>query len=145
MPRPDPTDAACALPIVVGGHIVAEVEDRPIAIALREALAARLPHAFPLTPVVVSDLWYLNTDPLRSQPTISIGRPEVNALSAFLADKLPSVLAVDDRLVVQLDPEFVDPAASCWGVDAAATAEAVHVFLERWSGAFLLAAGRPAP
>lgn len=143
MSRPDPTDAACALPIVVGGHIIAEVEDRPIAIALREALAARLPDGFPLTPVVVSDLWYLNTDPLKSQPTISIGRPEINALSAFLADKLPSVLAVDDRLVVQLDPEFVDPAASCWGVDAAATAEAVHAFLERWSGAFLRAAGRP--
>jgi hypothetical protein len=106
---------------------------------------ARLPPGFPLAPVVVTDLWYLNSDPLRAQPTISIGRPEVNALAAFLADKLPSVLAVDDRLLVQLDPEFVDPAASCWGIDAAATAEAVHVFLERWSGAFLLAAGRPAP
>lgn len=140
--KPDPTDPAQTLPIVVGAHLVAEVEDRPIAGAMRDALAARLPDGFPLVPVVMTDLWYLNTDPLRSQPTVSIGRPEVNALAAYLADKLPSVLAVDDRLIVQLDPELTDPAASCWGVDATATAEAVHAFVERWAGAFIKAAAR---
>ena len=119
----------------------AEVEDRPTAAALREALEARLPDGFPLAPVVVTDLWYLNTEPLRSQPTVSIGRPEVNALSAFLADKLPSVLAVEDRYVVLLDPELVDPVACCWGVDASATAEAVAAFAEKWAGVFLEAAG----
>jgi hypothetical protein len=140
--RPDPTDPLQTLPIVVGAHLVAEVEDRPIAAALRDALAARLPAGFPLAPVVMTDLWYLNNDPLRAQPTISVGRPEVNALAAYLADKLPSVLAIDDRLIVQLDPELTDPAASCWGVDASATAEAVHAFLERWAGVFLRAAAR---
>lgn len=139
---PDPTDPAAALPIVVGAHIRAEVEDRPTAAALCDALIARAPAGFPLAPVVVTDLWYLNTDPLRSRPTISVGRPEVNALAAYLADKLPSVLAVDDRLIIQLDPELTDPVASCWGSDAAATAEAVHAFLERWADAFLDAAAR---
>ena len=139
---PDPTEPTTALPIVVGGHIRAEVEDRPTAIALRDALITRAPAGFPLAPVVVTDLWYLNTDPLRSQPTISIGRPEVNALSAYLADKLPSVLAIDDRLIVQLDPDLTDPAASCWGTDAEATAEAVHAFLEGWAAVFLEAAAR---
>lgn len=139
---PDPTDPAQTLPIVVGAHLVAEVEDRPIGAALRDALLARLPGASGLVPVVMTDLWYLNNDPLRSRPTISVGRPEVNALTAYLADKLPSVLAVDDRLIVQLDPELTDPAASCWGVDASATAEAVRVFLERWAEVFLQAATR---
>lgn len=139
---PNPTDPSQILPIVVGAHLVAEVEDRPIASALRGALESRLAPGFPLAPVVMTDLWYLNTDALRGQPTISVGRPEVNALAAYLADKLPSVLAVDGRLIVQLDPELADPAASCWGVDASATAEAVHAFLERWAGVFLEAAAR---
>ncbi|MCC7389777.1 MAG: hypothetical protein IT431_13530 [Phycisphaerales bacterium] len=140
--RPDPTDPLQTLPIVVGAHLSAEVEDRPIAGALRDALAARLPEGFPFVPVVMTDLWYLNNESLRAQPTISVGRPEVNALAAYLADKLPSVLAIDGRLIVQLDPELTDPAASCWGVDASATAEAVHAFLERWAGVFLRAAAR---
>ncbi|MDQ7012877.1 MAG: hypothetical protein Q9O74_03150 [Planctomycetota bacterium] len=140
--RPDPTNPPEALPIVVGAHVCAEVEDRPIAVALRDALADRAPAGFPFAPIVLTDVWYLNTDALRAQPTISIGRPEVNALSAYLADKLPSVLAADDRFVVLLDPELADPAACCWGVDAGATAEAVRAFAERWAEVFLTAATR---
>lgn len=139
---PDPTDPTQALPVVVGAHVRAEVEDRPTAVALCEALTARLPEGYPLAPVVMTDVWYLNTDALRAQPTISVGRPEANALTAYLADKLPSVLAVDDRFVVLLDPELADPAACCWGVDAAATAEAVRVFAERWAEVFLNAAAQ---
>lgn len=142
MPRrpPDPTNPADALPIVVGAHVCAEVEDRPIAVALCDALTDRAPAGYPFAPVVMTDVWYLNTDALRAQPTISLGRPEVNALSAFLADKLPSVLAADDRFVVLLDPELADPAACCWGVDAGATAQAVHAFADRWAEVFLAAA-----
>ncbi len=131
-----------ALPIVVGAHLRAEMEDRPWAAALRDALASAAGHSFPLVPVVVTDLWYLNSDPLRAQPTVSVGHPEVNALSAFLADKLPSVLAIDDRLIVQLDPELVEPVACCWGVDATATGEAVSAFLDRWCRPFLAACRR---
>lgn len=137
---PDPTNPLASLPIVVGAHVRAEVEDRPTASALRDALASRAPEGFPLAPVVMTDMWYLNNDALRAQPTIAVGRPDVNALSAFLADKLPSVITVDDRFVVLLDPELSDPAASCWGVNATATAEAVHAFVEKWSAAFLHAA-----
>ncbi|MBK7404958.1 MAG: hypothetical protein IPJ41_10065 [Phycisphaerales bacterium] len=135
-------DERGVIPIVVGAHLRAEVEDRPVAAALRSAVEARLPRDSGLWAVVVCDLWYLNQPNLRSRPSLSVGRPELNAFGAFLADKLPSVLAADDRLIVQLDPEFLDPVASCWGVDPAATAEAVHVFVERWLEAFVREAVR---
>jgi hypothetical protein len=132
------------LPIVVGAHLRAEVEDRPIAAALCAALTAAAGEGFPLVPVVMTDLWYLNCEPLRVQPTVSVGHPEVNALTAYLADKLPSVLALDGRLIVQLDPEFIEAVACCWGADGLATAAAVEVFVARWSDAFLTAAARAA-
>lgn len=142
MSKDGPLDPRVVLPVVVGAHLRAEVADRPIADALRGVLEARLPRGARLRPIVMTDLWYLNQPALRAQPSVSIGRPDVNAFAAFLADKLPSVLAADGRLIVQLDPEFLDPVASCWGVDDAATAEAVQVFAERWAGAFLEAAVR---
>jgi hypothetical protein len=128
------------LPIVVGAQLAAEVEDRPIAAALGTALVRAAPERFPLTVVVVTDLWYLNSEPLRSQPTISVGRPDANALSAYLADKLPSALSVDGRWMVQLDPEMVEPVVCCWGSDAAGTAEAARMFMARWGYEFLRAA-----
>lgn len=140
----DPTLPQDVLAVVVGAHLRAETEDRPTAQLLRDALAAAAGPAFPLVPVVVTDLWYLNDQALRAQPTVSVGRPETNALSAYLADKLPSVLAVNDRLIVQLDPDLTEPLACCWGADEDGTAEAAHAFLERWSESFLAAAARAA-
>jgi hypothetical protein len=142
IPAPDPTDPSRSLPIVVGAHPLAEIEDRPIAGALLRAVHARTGPDYPLAPLVLTDLWYLNTDALRARPTISIGRPECNALSAFVADKLPSVHAVDGRSVVLLDPELHEPVACCWGVDSVSTAEAVHAFSTRWLDRFLDAAAR---
>lgn len=141
MQRSDETpDAPFVLPIVVGAHLRAEVHDRPTAMRLRDALESLLEPDARLRPVVVTDLWYLNDDALRAQPAISVGMPEVNAFSAFLADRLPSLLAVDERMIVQMDLELVDPVASCWGVDAASTAEAVRHFLETCAADFLRAA-----
>jgi hypothetical protein len=125
--------------IITGAHLSAEVYDRPLAYRLRERLLAALGEADNPTRVVVcSDLWYLNRDQLRELPTVSIGGPRVNALTAYLGDKLPSVFAVDGQFVVQGDWER-SPLACCWGIDAERTAAAVEVFAERclegWLGA----------
>ncbi len=132
--------------IVTGAHLRAETYDRAIAYRLRERVMARLNERFgpekhgrphPLTPLVCSDLWYLNNEPLRSRPTISVGGPDVNALTAYLADKLPSVLAVEDVYLVQMDPDLVDVAACCWGADAESTLAAVEAFEARYLEEFL--------
>ena len=54
----------------------------------------------PLNPMVVSDVWYLNDPSLRNCPAISVGAPGVNALSAYLGDKLPSAFVIDASLNV---------------------------------------------
>ena len=107
-------------------------------------LAARGLPETPSNPrvLVCTDVWYLNNDPLRSRPTVSIGGPGVNALSAYLGDKLPSAFAVEDVLLVQADPEFTDAIACCWGRDTRATAAAVDAFTERYLDAFMDAATR---
>lgn len=132
----DPT-----LLIVTGAHLRAEVLDRPIAYRLRErVLEAMGEDADPASVLVCSDLWYLNQEELRDLPTISIGGPTVNALAAYWGDRLPSVFAVDGVMIVQADFDTV-PVASCWGVNAQATAAAADRFLAEHLDAFLDAAG----
>jgi len=125
--------------IVCGSSLDAERSDRPIAYGLASrieawsrawssSIAGAHHESDGLEPVVCTDLWYLNHDELRSLPTISIGHPGTNALSAHLARRLPEVHSVAHRLVVQMDPAFEELIASCWGVDAKATGEAVDVF-----------------
>ena len=69
---------------------------------LREEVNRRLIDRFgddlPLDVVVCSDVWRLNDESISTRPTISIGGPGVNALSAFLGDKLSSVFVVEDQL-----------------------------------------------
>ncbi|MBL8759819.1 MAG: hypothetical protein JNL50_00810 [Phycisphaerae bacterium] len=124
-----------AVIIVVGAHLDAEREDRPIAYALRERVRARLSRG--RDAAVCTDVWYLNNDNLRALPTISIGPPRVNALAAYLADRLPSVFVVDDRCIVQADFEHDEPAASCWGVGTRQTIAAVEVFASRFLDEFM--------
>ena len=128
-------DLQRVLAIVVGAHVRAEVGDRPSAYGLQRLLA---PHARRLgqDPVVLSDVWYLNSPELRARPTISIGGPEVNALTASLADRLPSVHVIDDVLMVQMDLDNPHALACCWGVEPSRTARAVSVFSERYLDAF---------
>jgi|GEM_PF-207925 len=94
----------------------------------------------PCTVVVCTDVWYLNDASLRVWPTISVGGPGVNALSAYLADKLPGVLVVDDVLMIQMDPELRETTAAVWGVDHRATVSAAEAFAERYLDGFLNAA-----
>ncbi|MCC6677116.1 MAG: hypothetical protein IT436_08225 [Phycisphaerales bacterium] len=125
--------------IVTGAHLDAEMQDRPLAYKLREAvrraLVERGEKHFEV--VVCSDLWYLNNEELRREPTVSIGGPTRNALGAHLADKVPSALVIEGKLAVQMDVELSELVASCWGVDSGATAGAVDAFIERYLEEFV--------
>jgi hypothetical protein len=139
-------DSSRLILIVTGAHLLAEALDRPIAYTLRQRLLAWLEEAGEIPPphsprvLVCSDVWYLNNDHLRGRPTISIGGPGVNALTAFLADKLPSAFAIEGRLIVQADLDFQEVVACCWGADQGSTAAAVDAFCERYLDAFMGAA-----
>lgn len=146
---PAAVDRTDLLLIVVGAHLSAEKHDRSTAQSLSAEVARRIAgdpdqHPEPLAALVCTDVWYLNDPSLRDCPVVCIGAPEVNALTAYLADKLPSAFAVDDLLTVQMDVEHGDPPplAACWGVDHVQTARAVEVFTEKYLAGFLAAAGR---
>jgi hypothetical protein len=139
----DDLDPARLLMVVAGAHLRAECDDRPLAYLLRQAIADRLeagPAAGRLRAIVCSDLWYLNASELMRRPTIAVGRPQHNAVSAWLANRLPSVLVIDQRLQVQLDPDFLTLQACIWGTDGPSTAAGVELFEKRYLDAFLRAA-----
>ena len=120
--------------VVSGAHLRAELNDRHRALELAATIRERAPHA---QVAAITDIWYLNNDDLRTRPAVSVGNPDVNAFTAFLADKLPAALTIDDTLTVQIDLEFVDPIAACWGVTHAQTAVAVDTFVDRYLDAFI--------
>jgi hypothetical protein len=125
--------------IVAGAHLDAELHDRPTAYRLGDRVRQGLAHRklAGSRAIVCSDVWYLNNDALRRRPTISVGAPAMNALSAFLAGRLPSVFTIDDQLAVQADLEWIDLAVCCWGSDHGRTAQAVDAFTERYLEDFL--------
>jgi hypothetical protein len=130
--------------IVVGAHLNAEVTDRPLAYRLCELIDDwRHMHDVAdeaLHPMVCTDLWYLNHNDLLLQPTLAIGDPEFNATTAFLANRIPTALVVDQSIRIHLDPELVELRACAWGVDPAQTTAAVETFCERYLDDFLRAA-----
>lgn len=89
---------------------------------------------------VCSDIWYLNRPELSASSVVSIGGPEVNALTVELTDRLPSVLVMEGRLLVQMDVDSTPARACCWGIDAEMTARAALLFAERHLAEFLSAA-----
>jgi hypothetical protein len=124
--------------IVVGIQLNAELGDRPLAQrveqAMREKLLARLgkPDAGEppkMSPVVITDVYYLNDADAQARPAISVGGPGVNALSALLTDKLPTPVAIEDTLVVQMDLDFKDRRCAVWGMTHLDTVRAVELFL----------------
>lgn len=128
--------------IVTGAHPKAEAHDRPVAYALSERCADWLAQrgSSARDVLVCSDVWYMNDASLRARPTIAVGGPSVNALTAYLADKLESVFVVEDVLIVQADLDFEEMSAACWGVDAPSTDAAVNAFAEKYLDAFMQAA-----
>lgn len=122
--------------LVVGAHLRAEIEDRPIATSLRERFLPRLSQAgAPESVVICSDLWYVNQSGLHGLPAVVIGNPAQNAACAWLLRHLPPALVVDQRIQIQADLEWNDLRVCVWGVDAPSTAEAAELFWSRYGEA----------
>lgn len=139
----DEIDPRSLLAIVVGAHLRAEAADRPLAERLRSRIEGWIAEATcdqPLRPLICCDLWYLNDAVLQAQPTIAIGHPEVNAVSALFANRLPTAYVVEAQHEVLMDAELIDLQACLWGVQSSATAAAVETFTERYLDGFLRAA-----
>ena len=129
--------------VVVGSHLRAEEADRPLAYRLieeietwKERYEAQL--GVEIEPSVCTDLWYLNHDDLRRLPTVCIGGPGVNALSAYLAQHLSDDNKQADVLL-QIDPDYTDLQACIWGTDHALTAHGLQLFVDRYLDGYLRA------
>ena len=126
------------IPIVCGVQLKAELGDRPLAYRveaevrrrLEELLGKPVPGELPkLTPIVLSDVYYLNNEELQNRPAIAIGGPGVNLLAANLVEELPTALTIENVLVVQMDLELKDLRCSVWGMDHLSTVRAVETFI----------------
>lgn len=135
--------------IVVGAHLRAEIHDRPLAQQLcdrlmqwqeRSRASSDCPPAA-LRPVICTDVWFLNNPELLERPVIALGEPGVNAATAYLSNRLPTALVIDNQFRIHLDPEFLQAQACVWGATPQATATAVEYFVERYLDAFMHEAG----
>ena len=79
---------------------------------------------------MVSDAWFAQNRLFHLCPTVAIGGPGVNALAASLDEDLPMLDKRDDRVFLQGRWDGEEKRASLWGMDRAATAQAVRAFLE---------------
>ena len=126
--------------IVTGIQLRAELGDRPLAYRVEQAVRERVEAALGkpdagelprLSPVVVSDVFYLNDDAIRTRPTISVGGPGMNAVSAMLVNQIPTALAIENTLVIQMDVEMRDVRCAVWGMNHLDTVRAVETFLAK--------------
>ena len=143
LPTNDSPAPETTLLIVVGSSLRAELSDRMLGYRLRERILSwqdEMSCDPPLLPVVCTDLWYLNADELRDRPVLTIGDPETNAATAYLAGKLPTAFIIDETLRVQLDLDYVDLRACIWGINPTTTVSAVDLFLERYLDGYLRSA-----
>lgn len=103
-----------------------------MAYRLKSVIEARI-HCHENDPevVVLNDLWYLAADALHSIPVISVGGPGVNALSAYLYNKLPKVMVIENQLLIQMDLHMADIRAAVWGIDHQTTVQALELFQSR--------------
>jgi hypothetical protein len=113
--------------IVVGHGILPEEEDRPLAYDLKRAINARGAGADGRIGVVVTDVWVMNQELADFFPAIAVGGPGVNAFTAQIYEDLPVTVMREERVFVQIADE--GKRAALWGMDQAATREAVEAFV----------------
>jgi hypothetical protein len=133
-------DTERLIAIVTGIQLKAELGDRPLAYRIEQQVREHLTAVLPkqpagepplLAPAVISDVYYLNHEAMQERPTISVGGPGVNAVSAMLAERLPTALTIDNTLVVQMDVEMSDLRCAVWGMNHLDTVRAVETFLAK--------------
>lgn len=131
--------------IVTGSTLRAEEMDRPLGYYLKQRIEDSLSQAVATGRSgledylvrIVADFRWIHDEPLQSLPTISLGGPEVNALSHRWLEEVPVSLAFSERYFIQMDPDLAEPRASIWGMDNASTQIAVSVFVDRFLPRFL--------
>jgi hypothetical protein len=134
-------DTSRLLWIITGVHLRAELGDRPLAYRIEREAKRVLKDLLPppadddplplITPAVISDVYYLNNDEIQDQPLISIGGPGVNAVANSLVNDVPTAVAIEDSLLIQMDVEMNDLRCSIWGMDHLQTVQAVDLFLAK--------------
>src|SRR5437867_10359100 len=126
--------------IVVGVQLRAELGDRPLAYRVEQEMRtrfelalARPPEGEPprLSAVVITDVYYLNNEAMHARPVVSVGGPAMNALSAMLVDRLPTAVAIENTLVIQMDLEMNDLRCAVWGMDHLDTVRAIDLFIAK--------------
>jgi hypothetical protein len=114
--------------IVVGHGILPEEEDRPFAYDLKRAINARAGGSQGRAGVVVTDVWIMNQDLEEFFPAIAVGNPTVNAFTAQLYEDLPLAWSRGEDAFIQVATQ--EKRAAVWGMDHAATREAVELFVK---------------
>jgi hypothetical protein len=114
--------------IVVGHGILPEEEDRPIAYDLKREINLRGGGSEGHAGVVVTDVWLMNNELQEFFPAIALGGPGVNAFTGQIYEDLPIAYNRDQHVFIQVDNE--SKRATLWGMDQAATKEAVDVFVK---------------
>jgi hypothetical protein len=140
------TDERQLVLIVVGSSLRAEEADRPLAYRLLRRIEAwakrhREQMSVAMAPTICTDLWYINHTELQKRPTICLGGPGVNALSAYFAQHLPDDQKnqPDPRVLIQIDPDFTDLRVCVWGSDHDLTVKGLQLFNRRYLDGFLRA------
>lgn len=140
-------DETNAVMIVVGSHLRAEERDRTLAYGLKARIEHwRDRHAdqldVPLTPMVCSDLLYLNHPELQKRPTICLGGPGVNALAALnvnTSDAAPEPDPGEPKVTIMIDPDFTHLRVGIWGTDTKLTEKGIQLFADRYLDSYLRA------
>jgi hypothetical protein len=130
--------------IVVGYGILPEEEDRPGAYDLKREIVSRGLGSESRGAVVVTDMWMVNQEMAELFPAIAVGGPGVNAFTAQIYEDLPVAFTRDERVFIQMAgwqtsdghmsqgqmSERPGKRAALWGMDQAATREAVDRFVK---------------
>lgn len=131
--------------IVIGSTLRAEEFDRPLGYYLKQQVEQCLCEGLTTgrdgledcRVRVIADFRWIHHESLQSLPTISLGRPGVNALADRWLEEVPVSLAYWERYLIQMDPDLVEIRASVWGMDNITTQIAVSVFVDRFLSRFL--------
>src|SRR5262249_24120477 len=113
--------------IVVGHGLLPEEEDRPIAYELKRLVNTRAGESDGRAAVVVTDVWIMNNELADFFPPIAMGGRGVKGFTAQIYEDLPVAFTRDERVFVQIAEG--EKRAAVWGMDQAATREAMGAFV----------------